>query len=389
MKNKFFIVLQIGARHNYQIPLYFAQRNSLITFYTDFHSSHNIFKIFKIFPRFFFFNRLNRISNRKLPFLLPNKLVKDNLLYIFFRGKSSIHKYIFKRVRSDNFGHANAIYTNIINDDIQLLLDAKKKGLYIVHEVIINPNINQIYQNELKKFPSLGTYKNKNLNNKDEQDKDLIKLNLVDKVLVPSEYIFKEVIKKGISFNKISIVEPYMPSRNLLEIKTNPKKGRILFVGEISMMKGIHYFAEACRILKTKKIFYEFIAVGKCSLDLKNPLLKGPKYLGYLNKKDLIKVFSCSDVFVLPSLSDAFPASHLEAMAFGLPVILTNSCGSIIDDGKNGYIINTGEPDILANKIMEIVENRSLRKKFSYNAKKKVQDYNLNDFYKKLDEALD
>ena len=61
-----------------------------------------------------------------------------------------------------------------------------------------------------------------------------------------------------------------MSNRNFLEIKTYPKKGRILFVGEISILKGIHYFAEACRILNNKKFHYEFIAVGKLSLNVKN-----------------------------------------------------------------------------------------------------------------------
>ena len=57
-------------------------------------------------------------------------------------------------------------------------------------------------------------------------------------------------------------------------------------------------------------------------------------------------------------------------------------------DGKNGFILKPRESEILANKIMEIVENRSLRKKFSESARKKIKDYKLSDFYKKLDEAL-
>ena len=127
MKKKYWIVLQIGSRHDYQIPLYFARNNSLAYFYTDFHSSHFIFAIFNLIPRFFLVRKLKRISNRKLPEGLSNKLVKDNLLYIFLRNKSLI-KNIFKRIKSENFGYSNAIYTNIVNYDIELLLEAKKKG---------------------------------------------------------------------------------------------------------------------------------------------------------------------------------------------------------------------------------------------------------------------
>ncbi len=380
--------MQIGARHNYQIPLYFAKKNSLKVFYTDFHSSHYIFKIFNFIPSFFLVKQLKRIPNRILPNGLPIKLVKDNLFNIFFRSKSQIIKSILKRVKAENFGSSNSIYTNMINDDIELLIEAKNRGIHIVHEIIINPNINQIYLNEKNKFPSLKSNKNKKYINTNQEDRDLIKLNLADKILVPSEYIYKEIIKKGISKKIIRVVRPFMSNRYLLEIKTNPIKGRILFVGQISILKGIQYFAEACRILKNKKFNYEFVAAGKSFLNLKDSLLNGPRYLGHLSKEDLIKEYSCSDIFVLPSLSDAFPTSHLEAMACGLPVILTNSCGSLVEDGKNGFVIKPGESNILANKIMEIVENRSLRRKFSGNARKIIQDYKISDFYNELDKAL-
>ena len=124
------------------------------------------------------------------------------------------------------------------------------------------------------------------------------------------------------------------------------------------------------------------------SINIENSLLKGPKYLGHLSFEELIKVYSFSDIFVLPSLSDSFPVSHLEAMALGLPVILTNSCGNMIDDGKSGDIINPRDANNLADKIEEIVENRVLRKQFSENARKKIKDYGVEQFYKNLDKAL-
>ena len=107
MEKKLFLVLQIGARHDYQIPLYFAKKNSLIAFYTDFHSSHYVFRIFEIIPRFLLFKKLKRISNRKLPIELPIKLVKDNLLNIFFRKQSKISEDIFYPVFSGNILNAN------------------------------------------------------------------------------------------------------------------------------------------------------------------------------------------------------------------------------------------------------------------------------------------
>ena len=121
---------------------------------------------------------------------------------------------------------------------ILIFIRAKKK----VKHNHSNPNINQIYEDEIRKYPSLEEKKKEIIQTLNKVDRDLIKLTLSDKILVPSEYIFKEVIKKGIDENKINIVKQSISNKKLLEIKTNPKKGRILFVGQISIMKGIHYF---------------------------------------------------------------------------------------------------------------------------------------------------
>ena len=76
-------------------------------------------------------------------------------------------------------------------------------------------------------------------------------------------------------------------------------------------------------------------------------------------------------------------------MACGLPVIITNTCGNIIDDGVNGFIISPRDPKNLANKIEEIVENRSLRDYMSLNARKKIQNYKVENYFVNLKKAID
>ena len=65
--------------------------------------------------------------------------------------------------------------------------------------------------------------------------------------------------------------------------------------------------------------------------------------------------------------------AHLEAMAFGLPVITTPNCGSVISNSKEGFIIPIRDSEILASKIEEIVEDRDLRKQMSIRSKKKAK----------------
>ena len=388
MKNKF-CVLQIGARYDYKIPLFFARNNSLACFYTDIHSSHKIFFLLNIIPEFLLPMSLRRFkNNRKLPFKLSKESVSDSLLNLFLKNSKIVEKNLIKRILDDDFRNARAIYTNIITGDISLIKKAKEKGIYIIHEVFLNPSFSKISNKEFLEFPELVNRKYIDKKDHNKLDLDLIKYNLADKIIVPSQYIFNAVVDKGISKSKIKIIEPSFYNKANLNIKTKPKKGRILFVGRITLMKGIHYFAEVCREFLNKKKDYEFLAVGKNYLDINNPLLFGPKYLGYLGKENLNELYSTADIFVLPSISDAFPAVHLEAMSFGIPVILTNACGSIVRDGVDGYVIPVKDSQTMKYKIEEIVENRKLIKQMSKSARSRVKNYDLKNYYQKLEKII-
>ena len=86
-------------------------------------------------------------------------------------------------------------------------------------------------------------------------------------------------------------------------------------------------------------------------------------------KSNIEKYYAGSDIFVLPTLYDAFANVCLEAMACGLPVITTDSNGAadLISDNENGYILKTQKADELAAKI-KALEPLSERSRIGDNA---------------------
>jgi len=64
-----------------------------------------------------------------------------------------------------------------------------------------------------------------------------------------------------------------------------------------------------------------------------------------------------ADVFVLPTHSDGFALTQLEAMAHGLPVIATPCCGDVVEEGVNGWLVPAGDPQALAERMRWIAEN--------------------------------
>ena len=83
--------------------------------------------------------------------------------------------------------------------------------------------------------------------------------------------------------------------------------------------------------------------------------------------KDGHKLMPAFDMFVLPSVKEGFPFAILEAMAAKLPIIATRvgAVPEIIENGKNGFILEPGNPEALAAKIKELTHNDRLRQEFS------------------------
>ena len=390
---KKFIVIQLGSRMHYAVPAFLAQGKYLVAFYTDIHANHFFFKLIEfLIPAKLQFKTLKNLLARKLPIELNKKIVKDqifsSLIFNRIKGEGKRTEILFRRVLKENFSGANAIYTNFINDDIALIRKAKEMGLEIIHEVIITPNSGLVMLEEYNLFPNIESSNDTPEKVKKGMDLDLIKWGLSDKIIVASKMVFETVVKLGVDPKKIFLV-PYGLNQDWFKYKANPKKGRILFVGLVGLRKGVHYLAEAARIISNKGYDYEIMVVGKEFVDTTIDLFKGPQYLGHIPRNEIIKEYLSADVFVLPTIADGFGLVHLEAMACGVPVVTTENCGSVVDHNKDGLIIPIRDPIAIADAIVKIVENRDIRNKMSRAAKIKASKYTWSQYKKRLFEVLD
>ena len=106
---------------------------------------------------------------------------------------------------------------------------------------------------KIKDFPNISLTKEKLEDVKNGNFLDMKKWELCDKILVPSKYCKETATKMGADPKKLSLV-PYGIKMDSFNLKSNLRIGRILFVGEISLRKGIHYFAEASNLKERKKL---------------------------------------------------------------------------------------------------------------------------------------
>ena len=114
----------------------------------------------------------------------------------------------------------------------------------------------------------------------------------------------------------------------------------------------------------------------------------------FLGKQDAIEeLLAISDLFLMPSASESFGLSALEAMACEVPVISSNTGGlpEVNLHGKTGFLSNIGDIEDMAKNALNILSDETIHKKFRMNALLQAKTYDINnilpiyeDYYKEI-----
>lgn len=159
-------------------------------------------------------------------------------------------------------------------------------------------------------------------------------------------------------------------------------------------MKGLNYLIDATATIVEKRNDVLLVLVGggpeKNALNSQISKLNLGNYVLLTGEKphgDIPIWLAASDVFAFPSLTEGFPTVILEAMASGLPIVATNITGlpEIIEDGKNGLLVEPKNPQLLGEAILKILNDVELGKKMSRSNLEDVRQYSWQNFSKRLD----
>ena len=204
--------------------------------------------------------------------------------------------------------------------------------------------------------------------------------NLADFIVVPSEYSRKTFIEKGFSTDKIIKISLGADLSRFKKVsEPDLETFTALFVGQVSISKGFLYLLEDFNKLKIKK--KRLIVIGalrnaKKIFELKKMDISQVEFIDRVDNSDLYKFYNKSNVFVFPSIDEGFGMVMGEAMACGCPVIATENTGApdLFENGKEGFIVPIRNVNILAEKMQQLYEDKSLRAKMSEAAEQKIKD---------------
>jgi glycosyltransferase involved in cell wall biosynthesis len=248
---------------------------------------------------------------------------------------------------------------------IKLLRKAKKDGSIIIGEPV-NAHPVDTFNRLNKEYASLGLDHFPNASLSLERMSE--EVSLCDFLLSPSRAVTNSYVSLGFPANKIKTLSygvdlnkfhPNMES-NIAKF-ADQSVFQLICVAAITPRKGHIYLLEAWKILKLSKA--RLILVGSIDPCMK-PILSQYSQLfihvSHVPNHELIAYYSSSDAFVLASIEDGFGTVVTEAMACGLPVIVSDAVGAsdLVHEGKNGFMVRSRSVDDIAKAIQFLYDSR-------------------------------
>lgn len=207
-------------------------------------------------------------------------------------------------------------------------------------------------------------------------ERELMEYEVCDRIFVPSTFVFDSFVEKGIAREKLVKI-PYGVDLSLFHpLPKTDDVFRVLYVGALSLRKGLPYLLDAVCGLDLPR--FEVWLIGDVFPEVV-PFLKRYtgryRYLGVVPRRKLAQYYSQASVFVLPSIEEGLALVQAQAMACGLPVIATPNTGSedLFTSGIEGYVVPPGDPAAIREKVLHLYEQPMERQAMSEAAMRRVR----------------
>ncbi len=218
---------------------------------------------------------------------------------------------------------------------------------------------------------------------------------LADVILVNSEWTRDAIVAEGAAASRVEILplayEAEQGARTLPEAAAKSASAqnlKVLWLGQVNVRKGIHYLIEAARRLANEPV--EFLIAGPVGIRPEVVAAAPPnmKWLGPIPRTQAAELYRQADVFALPTLSDGFAITQLEALAHGLPVIATPNCGRVVEADRTGWIVPPRNSTILAEVVQSCIRDRKRVRSMAVECRAEAQKYSVTAYGERLAEII-
>lgn len=214
---------------------------------------------------------------------------------------------------------------------------------------------------------------------------------LADYLITGSSFARRTFVERGYDQDRIFSV-PYGAVSPEVDDKLPDDEGtfRVVFAGQIVPRKGVHYLVRAFEELALPRS--ELVLAGRVSAEMR-PVVEGwvrrgsdIVVTGSLPGAELQRQYRRGSVFVLPSVSDSWGLVVGEAMAAGLPVIVTENTGSseMVREGKDGFVVPVRDVESLKRAMLRLYGNKKLCREMGAAARERVKEFSWERYGERL-----
>jgi glycosyltransferase involved in cell wall biosynthesis len=185
-------------------------------------------------------------------------------------------------------------------------------------------------------------------------------LDLAEIVVCPSAFVL-DSLPENVRCTKQCVIAPFgSPHMSYESHRTYAKPLRILFAGALSQRKGLADLFAAMKLVNSRDA--ELVVMGSAILPMQFYRAQFEHFIYEPPRAHdaVLRLMQSCDILVLPSIVEGRALVQQEAMACGLPLIVTRNAGGedLIIEGETGFLVPAGDPSAIAEKIEWFLKNR-------------------------------
>jgi glycosyltransferase involved in cell wall biosynthesis len=271
---------------------------------------------------------------------------------------------------------------------------ARSLGLTCVYELPIAhwATTQRLLREEADRLPAWRP----TLHGIDDPDEKLerkaLELELADAIFVPSRFVL-ETLPPAILTGKPCLVAPFgspFPHADDRRVRQPTDRLRVLFAGAMTQRKGLADLFAAMKLVDRSDV--ELVVMGSplAPMSFYRGQCPGFVYEGPRSHDEVLSLMRTCDVLALPSIVEGRALVQQEALASGLPLLVTPNAGGedLVEQGKTGFLVPIRAPAVLAERITWFADHRSALVAMRQAAKAKALATGWAQYERRIGEAV-
>lgn len=405
------VVAQLGARRHYAVPVLLHQAGMLAQFFTDAYVGRGsawqqLPRLAQWLPAACRPAGLQRLLGRREDGLPPEKVTAYNLFgaaYALAQSRAGngeslerVYQAYGRRfadlVRRHSLCQGQGLYT-FPSTALPLFQYGAPRGMKLFLDQFSAPRkiMASLMKEEHERWPGWENPASWAASSVTSIDAEKQECQLADAIICPSQFVAQGLVSMNIPSDKMFLV-PHGVEAARFSCDRSPWHGRrplrLLFLGEVNLLKGVPYLYQAIESLGTTQVTLRLVGAVALQEPYRTFLARRGEVTGLVPRTEVRSHYAWADVFIFPSLCEGSAIVTYEALAAGLPVITTPHAGSVVRDGREGFVVPIRDPEGLAAKIDLLAANPDLLAQMSRNAKKRAQEFSWQRYGVRLVETL-